>query len=423
MENFTCNSTIYPKLQILDDNETKKLFSLTFSGGSFRAYCSTLGIMRAIVKNEEIDIEEIPYISSISGSSWITMILSHTHDSLEEILLFDIDRSLTDFKENKLVDIAHKFQPNKDIILPFILNTTSSYNEIINKYVLNEFELGNKSLCKRKCEGKLHSREMWPTYIISASYENNGILYPVEYTPSYYTIGGETTSLFINDCKEGYMSIISDSVISESCSKISSDITSTVMLASSSFLLNTLLKYNIKVDEKDFSLLDGGYNDFFSIVPLLRRKIKRIFCSVSSILNSDGTIMIKNWFKDTDDYESIFYVDEYKNMLKEINKKHFNRELCYFRGNFRVKENSQYLTSEYETEIIFYFVTQVSEFIDQLPPIVFKSPEMIGFPNFSLLFSDQSNFISYSKLQSYSLILLTEWSFNEIYKRESDFFN
>lgn len=427
---FICNQSIFNDIEILDSIKDKNIFSISLSCGGCRSYCISIGIMRAIFKNTEIDNKKIPYISSVSGSSWLTMILSHSSKSLEEILLFDIDRTYDTFPESLLLDISVNMKPESHMLLIPFIGTSNFANMVTNKFILQNFDIHDKKVCKYPTESMVHLREEWPTYIISSTYSTESSFYPIEYTPNYSLIGGENVTLLINNLNTTSIEEIKKHVNEELYSTLEhngSCITTTNIVTSSSFVLNILpsiTSYKMNICGNNYNILDGAYMDAMAIVPLLRRKCKKIFSVVSCTLNSECKLDIKTWINNTHDYyEDIFDIDQWNEILENANKRLENSEICYWRGNINIKNNSYYHTEEYTPEIIFFFITNVTEFINTLPILVSNSPEMKNFPNFSMLFENRSQILAYTKLQSYALTSYAEWSFNKIFNENSDFFS
>lgn len=423
-----CKQSVFSKLPLLDlvDNKT---FAVAFSGGGCRAYCLSIGGIRGIVKNPNININKIPYISSVSGSSWLSIILSHSDISLEELLLFDFDTNLIDLEDKPLIDVSTKFSPITDILLFPFKDFSKLINEVMNTYILQYFNIQDKMVCKQKCEGKLHLRENWPNYIISSSYDHEDNFYPIEFTPNYNIIVGEEIKVIIHDENINNISELSMDIKDRknlSLTHMGSNLTTTNIITSSSYLLNYLsskLSYNIDLGDEKYSVADGGYIDIMAIVPLLRRKQQRIISFSSLPLSKDGTLDIKNWLGlNKDCYDNIFNNEDWNNVIDSINNKVLKGELAYHRCKIRVKKNKIYHIEEYEPEIIFFFVSKVKEYIDTLPIEISNSHDMRNFPNFAFTFENNGKLFALNKIQSYALVSFTEWSFNKIYEENPDFF-
>lgn len=421
---FICDQNVFSDISILDCIENENIFSVSLSCGGCRAYCTGLGIMRGIVKNRHIDNRKIPYISSVSGSSWLMMILSHCHKSFEEILLFDIDREYATFSENPLIDLCSNILPELDMLGILFIGTSTFANIIVNKFILDKFDLCDKIVCRDNL------RDEWPTYIISSTYSVGESFYPIEYTPNYSLIGGEDVTLIVNDLNLELLKKIRSHIKEELCSCLehnSKPITSTNMVASSSFIVNIfpyITSYCVNINRKTYNMLDGAYMDTLAIVPLLRRKCKKIFCMASCTLLADGKLDIKNWVnKQKDCYEDIFDNDQWNSIVEYANRKVETGELSYWRGNIDVMENSFYHTKEYTPEIIFFFTSRVTEFMNTLPILIANSPELKNFPNFLLMFQNGPQILAYTKLQSYVLCSYGEWAFNRIFDENVDFFS
>ena len=417
---FICNQSIFNDIEILDSIENKDIFSISLSGGGCRAYCVSLGIMKAIFKNTKIENEKIPYISSVSGSSWLTMILSHCSNSLKELLLFEIDTTYNTFPKSSLLDICINIKPEMDMLfIPFI-GISNFANFIINKFILEKFDIHDKKISNQFLN---NLRKNWPTYIISSTYSSELSFYPIEYTPNYSLIGGKDITLLVNDINDKSINKLKSHVKEELFSSLNyndSSITTTNIITSSSFVINIIsdiTSYKININNKNYNIVDGCYMDYMAIFPLLRRKCKKIFCVISCILNNEGKIDIK------DNYKDVFDNYELNNIIEYINKKLSNGELCYWRGNINIKNNSYYHTTEYRPEIIFFFISRVTEFINTLPSLIIDIPELKNFPNFLTFYQNVPQILSYTKLQSYLLTSYSEWSFNKIFNENTDFFS
>lgn len=368
----------------------KNSVPISFSGGCCRAHSSCLGVMRSLIKNNLIN--KIPYISAVSGSSWLIMILTYNDKSLND-LLFDIN--FDDLKENKYVNISTKLNVEYDLVSYFYKNSIKVTNSIVNKYIINNFNLTT------------YMRRNWPMYIINSSYKKNGIYRPIEFTPNYS---------LINDV------IVNNNSIKQYNKKLSI----TNIIASSSYinaLLPSIFSYDLLINNINHKVVDGAFIDIFGILPLLRRKCKKIFSVIIPPLNSDKSLKIKNWIYPLyDPYENIFEKEDWDNVLNHVNNKVKNKELCYYRGNIRVKNNEQYRLESYTTEILFYFVSNVKSFTETLPMLIVNLSEMENFPNFPMFFSNRKTIFSLTLIQTYSIIKLTEWSFDKILKENLDFF-
>lgn len=372
------------ELRLLDNIFDKTLPAVSFSAGGSRAYCSTLGVLRAL--NGIID--KIPYLSGISGSSWIIIILSHLDDFN---LMFNIDSQYKNFNDNILVDLVVNIEPIKDLILFLFKNVNDASNEIVNNNILKFFDLHDKKLCRKN---------NWPTYIIGTCYLKDNKNYPIDITPEY---------IFINN----------KVCIHQNELKI------TNVVASSSYIINilpSLLAYQINIENENFSVIDGAYIDNLAICSLLRRKCNRIFATAIITINDDGTLC----FEPTIAHEGLNYYNIFENwnsIRNSLNSKIKDGKICYHRTNVIVKENIDYGIESYECEILFYFVTKVKEFMKILPVDVVNSNEMEKFPNFPLFFTNIKSSVSLTKLQSYTLISLTEWATKRIIDENIDFFN
>lgn len=390
----------FNRLSKLDNIESKNSVPISLSGGGTRSYCSCLGVMRSLLKNNLI--KDIPYISAVSGASWLTMILSHSELPLEKLLLFDINTKNYDDNHNILVDIVNKMHPESDLLKYFFKSSIVVTNDIINNFILQNFDLDNK-LYSRSNDGTSKIRQEWPTYIISSAYHLHHKYFPIEYTPDYTVIGGYKP-MFIDDKTKIKQNNL--------------PLTITNVVASSSYIINiipSLLSYDLYFDGNDYKVNDGAYLDSLAITPLLRRQCKKIFSIGSHQLNEEGKLKIQ-----IHGYED--FIEGWHEILDEVDKLVKSEKLCYIRKTVNIKNNSQYDISAYQAEILFYFVSDVKEFRDTIPALISNSPEMKNFPTFKMIFENERHIIALSKIQSYNLITLSEWACNRIISLENDFF-
>lgn len=429
LNTFICDQNIFNDISLIDSIDNKNIFSVSLSCGGCRAYCMSLGIMRAIHKNNFINNKSIPYISGVSGSSWLTMILAHYDKSLDEILLFDIDRTYENLQGNDLINLSTDILPEIDILYIPIYGINYFSNTCTNKFLLSRYSLDDKHLSRSRCEEKIKLRENWPTYIISSTYFEDGFYYPVEFTPDYSLIGGKNVTLILNDVNTSIDPVrkhIKESM-NDKLEHYGNQITTTNIITSSSFVVNilpSLTSYNLSICGKIYQMVDGAYNDFMAIVPLLRRKCKRIFCVVSTTLTPAGKLDIKNSINKTRDYyEDIFDNEQWDAVIAIVNDKVSRGEISYCRVNIDIRNNDYYHTTEYTPEIIFFFLSRVNEFMNTLPIMVANSPEMKNFPNFSMLLENGTKLLAYTRIQSYSLVMYSEWAFDRIFNENSDFFS
>lgn len=377
-------------MQIFDDISNKNLPAVSFSGGGCRAYCSSIGILRSLYKNKLTD--KIPYFSAVSGSSWLILILSHL-DNKENALLFDIDYKFKKFNDDQLLKIPKNISPMS--ILPSFLyfNSTDVGNRMSNYNILSHYDLHECSPCK--CE-------KWPTYIIGSCHWKDNEFHPIDITHNYSYINNEIVP------HDELMSL-------------------TNIITASSYIISiipSLFSYEMNFNNQKFCVNDGAYIDKFSLGSLLRRKCKRIFSTAAILLNSDGTIKIRDWIdtNDRNNYEEYFESDDWNRVINNINDKIFEGEICCYKTTMRVKNNVKFSIEAYECEILFYFVTKVNEFMDTIPNDIKELPEMSRFPTFLLLLENSTSLMMYTNIQCYTLIALTEWCVDRIIKIYPEFF-
>lgn len=362
--------------------DSKNKISLCLSGGGNRAYSVALGMLN-FLKRSDI-IKRISMISGVSGSSWITTIAAHTDLEFDDI---------------KLLEIPQNLNP----IFPLFSLLWESGNEMAdsntNRYILSKVNLDNKK------PSDIFLRKDWPLYIIGTCYVDEN-----------------------NKCRQIHFmkdkTIVNDRIIYE-------EKTITTMISSSSYIvgiLPSLFSYEVIIEDKVYNCHDGGFIDNMGITPLLQNKDKKIIAimMVSSDGNN-GVEIIDLLGLDINIYDKIFNKDDWNEVLEIIKKNVQKRELCIIRKHMRVINSSQYNITEYTPEIIFYILSQVTEF-EETPWFIEnctnenRKSELNDFPNFSLFFQNGFGVLSYTNLQTMALFKLGEWVFSKIYETNNDFF-
>lgn len=344
-------------------------FSVSFSGGACRACSMTMGILRSLYKNKLIG--RVNYLSSVSGSSWITTIISYTDDDIELLLGFNN-------KDKRTIDVMTKIDIDVSSRQSFKETTTN----LVNRYITKGFTMTNKP------------RREWPELLIGSSYDSKGKYYHVEYSSSQ-------TTVFPNN-------------------KIYNKPDLEVMIASSScvYSFNSYKHtFSSSSDTTEYNLHDGCFTDHLAISPLLRRKEPKIFALLSTGFK-DGKINLNCLHS----YKDIVNVDDLNLIIDNLRlkiEKDGKDEIAYVRRNVRILDNDQFGHKAYTVELILLVPTRVSSFYNTLP----KTPYLRNFPNYSVAFENAPDILALTYVQVYSNVLFVEWCLDMIIENERDFFS
>uniref|UniRef100_A0A6C0BF50 PNPLA domain-containing protein n=1 Tax=viral metagenome TaxID=1070528 RepID=A0A6C0BF50_9ZZZZ len=453
-----CNKSIFNNLPLIDNLNKNTKYSIALSGGGARSFCFCVGIFRSFLRRNSNFYEKIEYLSCVSGSSWISSILTYSKEILEDILLFEIDETFQNLSDNPTINSVVYYNIDNEIYRLLYTRLSDFSNLIINKYLLSMHKINDDF-------DNIFSRRInWPVCIINSCHQEDQDILPIEYLEDYtiltskclhlcetkdllknkdLTINKEIENkneeqicniLFLKDRSNTKFNDLEDNsqiIIKKSPIKLTQnkkEISLTNAIASSSAVLKGLpfnYSYNLNLtncNKNEINIYDGGFLDATSISSLLRRKCKKILCCISTVKRNE--IIDIDYYLNTNfgTRNDIFDKEEINRMKKVMNRQLKDGEICMYRNIFKIKSFDNSQTVEYETEILFYFLSKVHEFMVKIPNEIKELPEMKNFPNFDAILENPEKIISLTKIQSYSLVLLSEFCFNEVYNRNIDFF-
>lgn len=328
------NSFIFPEIEqnIVDTNK----MSIAISGGGTRSIVASIGYFRGLYEYNPDFLENVSYLSGISGGSWFNTIIGYSTAELDELLgksidVWDISNSslsLTNFEQDSL------FIGNVVVSCPFVDTFFQSakrvpqdrvYELMCGSLFLKKYDLQFKvPVIDQKhvdlnrefnCLSSVMLHPKRPFTITTGTVLDNDLIRmkipspTIEYTPLYTGIrvpneryGG---LLFGNQgfqCNYQEIDNVEDQVVGTHLNFINDNTTLSTGIAVSgsayaadvftmgeSFLGGLLGNYNLNakvwgvnsVKEHKVELADGAFHDYTGIVPLVARGCKKILSFIN----------------------------------------------------------------------------------------------------------------------------------------------
>lgn len=325
---------IFPEIEQGMVNPEK--MAIAVSGGGTRSMVASIGYFRGLYEYNPNFLENVSYLSGISGGSWFNTIIGYSTAELEELLgksinVWDISNNsliLTNFKQDSL------FIGNVVVSCPFVDTFFQAAKRVPQDRV---FELMCGTLFLKKydlqfkvpvinqkhvdlnrefnCVSSVMLHPKRPFTITTGTVLDNDLIEcglpspAIEYTPLYTGIRVPNEKygglLFGNQgfqCDYQKISNVEDQVIGTHLNFINDNTTLSTGIAVSgsayaadvftmgeSFLGGLLGNYNLNAKvwgvnsrkEHKVELADGTFHDYTGIIPLVARGCKKILCFVN----------------------------------------------------------------------------------------------------------------------------------------------
>lgn len=448
----------------------KKNVGITFSGGGNRSASLTIGYLRALHELELI--KDIRYLSCVSGGGWASIPYTYHDKSIDEktFLGKTIDPktlTLDAINDGASRSFAHTISETKlldDIIMsPFAGD--ERFAKIMSHLYLKPYLIDNRKkffslnnevvnqILKRKGNEELGPRDFYTVtndkpYLIAGGILARSIgpiinRYPFEMTPLYvgvpvyfqragslskFDIGGGYVEPLGFDTDSPNKEPTSDGIVSVRIRKKKHIFTLADVMATTGAALGEHLdrlridigfpefKYwcpkKTKEKAKEYDFDDGGLLDNTGIMPLLRRKVKKIivFANGTAGLGTeeDVSTMIKALFMPIDNHYGIKNFDlnialkesnktgekSYQDLIKEFVKLNKQGKPAVISKKYVTVKNKWHgIKENEEVQVLWVHNALVQEWCDKitdtrLKAYVLEQIEKKNFPNLSTFFTN-----------------------------------
>jgi hypothetical protein len=311
---------------------------LAFCGGGTKASAITLGFLKFLNSKNELDNKKIQYISSNSGSTWITLpLLYETQEQMSDMLDNNVLISRTSSFDSYNTSYKNSFFKK---LISNTLDISNSWNNFVSKNFFVE---------RYSPELKLKMNVPIPIAVATYFYQNSTELkfLPVDFTPissgflSFEDVKkfGISNYLRVKSNKYSLNTTWNPSLMSSCSSSVLSLPLYNYALkfpAVQNLISNIIPRVQVNGTSNTSYIGDGYLVDDTSVISLLARNVKHIF---SMIYPERRYMRISaNWYTNIGDYVFVI-IDKNTLVGKVINKIYINNQDYEFEIQFFVSEN------------------------------------------------------------------------------------
>jgi hypothetical protein len=470
------------------DISNRENFGITFSGGGSRAVSMAMGQLRALNKIGVLD--RAKYLSAISGGSWASMPFIFLDEELRDDVFWGPYLKPDQINSQNL-DYAPDYSLTKAIQNATFLDKIFSeldfghdlYAQIVAKIILHPFKAGNQKkfftlntdsleqilkinpFLKAEDFYLVNKSKNRPFYIVGgALLRPNYTRYLFEMTPLYVGVNAyfpKNKSKDRFDIGGGYVEPhgfntfapdeIKDDIIYTLLGKTKNmfnlgDMVGTSSAAPALFTNRFGIRwlgfprfkywcnFTNPVDTvcSDYDFGDGGILENIGIMPLLKRKVKKIISfvncetvltgpddSLKQITNSISALFYKlhNQYGDKNFDENIVFAnqkDKYLELVNDLLAKKSKGLPLIHTNTYRVTKQPHYnITEEYNVEIMWVYNETAFEWHNSLKPEIKKliksSPLFKGFPHYKTFMQNSPDALALKPPQVNLLSQLCSW--------------
>jgi len=486
VENFS-----YPE-DFLEEMQDKDSFGVCFSGGGTRSASLSMGQMRAL--NKIGVLQKAKYMSGVSGGSWATLPFIYLDENISDETFLEqylepeqiTVENLKTVNENSLawaIANSYIFKTPKGMVE---YNKHDLYSKIISRIFLAPFNIGDSfkfftyndksrdEIVSQNTEQGLTSDDFYTVnkrnnrpYYFAGGTLRNGInaRYQVEMSPLYVGINPYYPANIFNwsDIGGGYVQPHGfntkvpngfDSATNWVHSELGSkekifnlgEIIGTSGAAPAIFDLfppgmfpsySYWCHFDNPISQKDkiYDFADGGIIENLGIMPLLRRKVKKIIlfinCETPITVDKKGKIVVSdsipalfhaipNNYLQLDFKDNIVFAnqeDKYNLLVNDLYNKVNNGEPAIHVNSYKVTPQEFYnITESYDVDIMWVYNSKSQEWYNQLSDnvksfIESENDQFSNFPYYKTFFQN-SDIIRLSPEQVNLEANLSAWILN-----------